>query len=691
MSGAIKIFAAMTMCLLVVACNDDKDNHFGITFDADCNMAPIFNSDGDTMMYGFTTNDNWCAAVQDDWVSVYPTSGSAKDKLFSISVAPSESIEPRSTVLTVYLSHGTQVKIPITQEQKPYAENLGSEIYTIGAEGGTLSIDIAINMDYVISVPKTDFWITAEKTRTMNDGNIRVCVDRSGLSMSRMTHINILTLDNRIIDSLPIIQDAYTQAQNEICYTTTAHQKTDIENLKNFNTNILAHFYDKRTDMCRIVFEGQLRGIPSETFKDKSEITSFILPSTIHTIRDRVFEGCSGCRQFTIPANLTDIGGGVFNGCSGNLIMECSIPNATGSCSDEQHWLYGSNFSDVTLHGNIGKYAFCDYSNLKSVTLGDGVHIIQNNAFKGCENIESVHIGDVEQWYAMSFGNESANPLHNSTTLLWADGTLVTKVATTTSTPTVGRYTFYNYKVINSINICNATTSIGWGAFGNCEVEDIYLGTGIISMGASVFDNCKAERMTINFNFPGHSFDVNNAMHWFKGLHVKSVTFDNDVTTIGDFVLSSSYVEHITIGNNVEYIGQGAFAECQSLESVTVGDALTTIDQHAFFRCKKLNNILLNDSLQRIEAYAFNSCETISSITIPASVSYIGDYAFSGCSNLTSIYLQGTTPPELGNSYVFDKEQSNLKIYVPAEAYDSYKSSNNWSRFQSAMIPYSIE
>ena len=141
----------------------------------------------------------------------------------------------------------------------------------------------------------------------------------------------------------------------------------------------------------------------------------------------------------------------------------------------------------------------------------------------------------------------------------------------------------------------------------------------------------------------------------------------------------------------MEYIGQGAFAECQSLESVTVGDALTTIDQHAFFRCKKLNNILLNDSLQRIEAYAFNSCETISSITIPASVSYIGDYAFSGCSNLTSIYLQGTTPPELGNSYVFDKEQSNLKIYVPAEAYDSYKSSNNWSRFQSAMVPYSIE
>ena len=58
------------------------------------------------------------------------------------------------------------------------------------------------------------------------------------------------------------------------------------------------------------------------------------------------------------------------------------------------------------------------------------------------------------------------------------------------------------------------------------------------------------------------------------------------------------------------------------------------------------------------------------------------------CESLTSVYCEAITPPSLGDSYVFNRNGSGRKIYVPTESVDAYKSATNWSEYASAIVGY---
>lgn len=681
----------IVLCSAMAGCEREDENEVWITFDEECDMAPIFPSEGDTIMYGFEARTSWSVEVHDDWVTVFPESGTAESRYFSLMVAPTESIEPRSSSITIHMARGKSVTIPIKQERKPYMEHYGGEVYTVGAEGGTLDIDIAVNMEYEVYIPKTNIWLRADRRRGMQESTIRVNFDKSSLDVSRMEYIRVLTLDGRTIDSMLLIQDAYTSSLNEISYTTSHDSIAEIKDFALYENDIVAHIYDDRHDRCRMVFETPVKYLPEEAFKECSDITSLELPVTIMRIGDRAFAGCSGCDSFVIPKGVTTIGSAIFEGCSGELTMLCEAPNSPSSSSDAEHWLYGSTFSTVTLNNGVGKSAFRDYSPLRTVIFDKEAHNVQNNAFSGCSNVESVYISDMEHWYQMSFNSATANPLQIGTAKLYANNEEVTEAVTSEETIFVGRYVFYNYAPLKSITINDTTKSIGWGAFSMCNVEEIYLGESISSMGVGVFEECNAQKLTIGFNFPGHDYSVTNSMHWFKGLKCEHIAFSDKVTSIGNFTLSGLPVVHITVGDNVKYIGKGAFARCDKLESVTLGSGVKLIDQHALYECSALSDIDLPEGVTTIEAYAFNSCTALESITIPSTVTFIGEYAFSNCDKLLNIYMHSTVPPQLDNRYIFSNESDGLTIYVPTEAYEAYIEAETWSHYASIIKPYTTE
>ena len=88
---------------------------------------------------------------------------------------------------------------------------------------------------------------------------------------------------------------------------------------------------------------------------------------------------------------------------------------------------------------------------------------------------------------------------------------------------------------------------------------------------------------------------------------------------------------------------------------------------------------------------AFRGCRSLTSVTIPDSVTTIGYMAFFECSSLTSVYCKATTPPTLGNGYVFDDNASGRKIYVTATSVDDYKSAENWSEYAADIVGYDFE
>jgi len=95
----------------------------------------------------------------------------------------------------------------------------------------------------------------------------------------------------------------------------------------------------------------------------------------------------------------------------------------------------------------------------------------------------------------------------------------------------------------------------------------------------------------------------------------------------------------VTIGSNVNKIGEFAFRSCTGLTSVTIPNSVTAIGDGAFYGCVGLTGVTIPGSVTYIGRQAF-SISQLTSVTIPNSVTYIGRQAFSN-NQLTGVIIPG--------------------------------------------------
>ena len=114
------------------------------------------------------------------------------------------------------------------------------------------------------------------------------------------------------------------------------------------------------------------------------------------------------------------------------------------------------------------------------------------------------------------------------------------------------------------------------------------------------------------------------------------ITFDGDVTIVGESAFEESDLTEIYLPNSVTSIGKWAFSDSHSLMTVTLPENLSSIGQMAFGYCYRMTSITLPDGLTSIGWGAFQNCSKLTSISIPESVTSIDDVAFSHCDALTS-------------------------------------------------------
>ena len=82
-------------------------------------------------------------------------------------------------------------------------------------------------------------------------------------------------------------------------------------------------------------------------------------------------------------------------------------------------------------------------------------------------------------------------------------------------------------------------------------------------------------------------------------------------------------MKSVTIGDNVEEIGDNAFGKCTNLKKVTIPSNVKKIGKGAFSGCKKLKKITIKtDSLtkQSIGAKAFKGIASKATIKVPKKV-----------------------------------------------------------------------
>ncbi|MDD4316310.1 MAG: leucine-rich repeat protein [Clostridia bacterium] len=148
----------------------------------------------------------------------------------------------------------------------------------------------------------------------------------------------------------------------------------------------------------------------------------------------------------------------------------------------------------------------------------------------------------------------------------------------------------------------------------------------------------------------------------FSGKNVEKVFFGANIKTIGANAFEGTKLSGaLQLPSALETIGAGAFADCLFLTSVSIPASVTGIGSSAFFMNEKLAAVTFaaGNALDTIGADVFLGCAALSSITLPASVttiasgaftgagltsidladrvSTIGEHAFAGCENLTAV------------------------------------------------------
>ena len=182
----------------------------------------------------------------------------------------------------------------------------------------------------------------------------------------------------------------------------------------------------------------------------------------------------------------------------------------------------------------------------------------------------------------------------------------------------------------SEIRLPKTLNSIGDFAFSSCSnLTGIEIPASVTFIGRSSFADC-TKLTNISIASDNKSYQTIDQVIYSKDgktlvtcPNAGQVRIPDTVTKIADYAFYfNSNLQHITIPESVEEMGEGAFGNCGKLSSVMVeGNGLKTIGTHCF-----------------------RSNTSLVVIRIPASVTSLGAYAFGYCTQLKHIYFSGDAP-----------------------------------------------
>lgn len=378
--------------------------------------------------------------------------------------------------------------------------------------------------------------------------------------------------------------------------------------------------------------------------------------------------------ELDIPQNINSIAGRAFNygyEAGQEKLISVHIPGSVKYIGE--YAFYKCHLNTVYIEEgveSIGRSAF-SYNYFSEVTIPHSVKYIGSSAFSNCGSLTTVNynaigsLDNISGSFFPIFRNSS-----NLESFNW--GSDVQYIPPTLLSGCT--------KITGELSIPSSVKYIGYEAFNGCSgfTGSLKIDNRISEIGEKAFMDCNG---------------INNV--------------NVDAYIIGKYAFyNCSGVTELTIGENIDSIGSGAFEKLNNLKtlyynakdircekygfgfdsnssitSIIFGNKVKRIPDYFMQQAPNLTSVIFPSSLLSIGEWSFYNCGILGELVIPENVQKIGAYSFYYCTKVSSVKSLNTAPPDISGSYIlyscYDKP-----LYVPNGSLESYKNAEGWKSFQ---------
>jgi hypothetical protein len=331
-----------------------------------------------------------------------------------------------------------------------------------------------------------------------------------------------------------------------------------------------------------------IKRIGTGAFWNNTTIKKIILPDSLECIAGDAFVYCENLESVTIPENVDMIGDNPFAGCP-----KLTVKNLSTSFVFDNDILFDKNKRSIIHYTPsksdkiysipesvewIGKHSFYKCEKLIKVIIPESAAFMGNNAFSDCINITLENKSPYFKYISgVLYNSDLTQVFHYSL------GSGIIDVNLQEGVRTIGRNSFWNAKMIESVTIPSSVRQIGYNPFAYC-MNTIFI---VHSPKYAVYDNA---------------------------------LYTSDFRELVCCTAKAAASGTIKLHEKLESIGRNAFTGCETLIYLSLPETIKIISRGAFSGCNKLKEFEIPENTEFIGDWAFNNCTALTKLRKPKKI-----------------------------------------------------------------------
>lgn len=310
-----------------------------------------------------------------------------------------------------------------------------------------------------------------------------------------------------------------------------------------------------------------------------------------------------------------------------------------GHFSDALHW-HGQNLtttiqSVVIEQGvtSVGYWAFANCTNLKTISLPDGITLIEADAFYNSGLASIVLPNSVTEVQESAFSNCKQ----------------LASCDLGRGIKHIGKNCFWDCTALKSLKWSDCLETIGGGCFiswgsgsssepGKIPLQDTLVFPATFRSMDEIF-SCYTNVKVVIWNARRPEGSGMGPLYNYYHSYDEIIVGDEVEVIPTNLFRDQRKIDTIMLPESVESIGQNAFNGCTKLAYVNIPEKVQSIGKAAFYNCSALTSLKLPKGISEVYGSTFYGCKSLTRINLPEGVTAVGESAFSGCTVLDSLVL----------------------------------------------------